>query len=380
MRLADFIRTNTEKVLVDWEQFARSISPNPEMTALDLRDNAKNMLAAIADDMETLQNERQRHEKAQGDQVSVAVADGDEVDAASEVHARERANSGFELVEMVSEYRALRASVTRLWFEQAPADSAEAREDIRRFHEAVDQSMAIAIRRYAKHEDRSRQIFLAILGHDLRNPLSAIAMNARLLTESPSGNTDIAEIGEGIASSARAMDGIIQDLLVFAGGQLGASMPLDKEDVDLRALVRDVARETRSYCSSCSVRVEDASGDLSGWWDAGWLRQMLSNLLGNAIQHGDGIIEIAAEAQNGDVLLTVRNGGKPIPPALLPFIFNPLVRPHSPGELRRGSLGLGLYIAKEVVKAHGGAINVESKAETGTVFTIRLPRRAEVAA
>lgn len=377
MRLSDFIRSHTEQVLEDWEQFARSISPDPEMTPLDLRDNAKNMLEAIADDMETLQSERERHEKSQGDLVS--GADRDEVDAASEVHAKERANSGFELVEMVAEYRALRASVMRLWFERAPPDNAQTREDIQRFHEAVDQSMTIAIRRYAKLVDRSRQIFLAILGHDLRNPLSAIAMNARLLAGCGSGDADLGEIGDDIASSARAMDRIIQDLLTFAGGQLGAPMPIDRHDADLGTLVREVVRESKSCCSSCSIRVQDSAGDLSGWWDAPRLRQMLSNLLGNAIQHGDGIIDIRAEAENGDVVLTIRNGGKPIPPELLSFIFNPLTRPHRPGERRRGSLGLGLYIAKEVVKAHGGVIDVESEAETGTVFTIRLPRRVEVA-
>lgn len=380
MRLSEFIRNNSERILVEWEQFARSISPNPEMTSLDLRDNAKNMLEAIADDMESWQSEVQRHEKSQGDQD--VAAGGDEVDAASEVHARERASSGFELVEMVSEYRALRASVTRLWFEQAPPDSAEAREDMRRFHEAVDQSMAIATRRYAKHQDRSQQLFLAILGHDLRNPLSAIAANASLLTEHSTINTDqgeIVEIGKGIASSARAMDAIIQDLLIFAGGHLGAAMPIDKGNADLGTLVREVVRESRSSCSSCSIRIDDASCDLSGWWDASRLRQMLSNLLGNAIQHGDGTVEIVTKAEHKDVVLTIRNGGKPIPSEVLPFLFNPLTRPQSPGGRRPGSMGLGLYIAREVIKAHAGTIDVKSTSENGTVFTIRLPRAAEIA-
>lgn len=378
MRLSEFLRTHTERVLEEWEQFARSISPDSEMTSQQLRNNAKNMLEAIAEEMEATQSGHERHQKSQGDAAS--EAESDEVDHASEVHARERSGAGFDLVEVVSEYGALRASVTRLWSEHSPADSQLALDDIRRFHETIDQSMSIAVQRYTEIVDRSRKLFLAILGHDLRSPLAAIAMNARLLSESRSANTDlgeIAEIGEGMSSSAQAMDEIIQDLLVLAGAQLGASMPLHKDDVELGALVRDVARETRACCPTCTIRVEDPAGDLTGHWDRCRLRQMVSNLLGNAIQHGDGTVVIAAEAGDDDILLRVRNGGEPIPHEQLPFVFNPLMRAVQASERFSGSLGLGLYIVKLIVNAHDGVIRVRSTPGTGTVFTIRLPRRAE---
>ncbi|MCC5824263.1 MAG: RsbRD N-terminal domain-containing protein [Phycisphaerales bacterium] len=258
--MSEFIRTHTELILEDWEQFARSISPNPGLTASQLRDNAENMLEAIADDMDSEQSERERHEKSQGEECSSGECE--EVDTESKVHARERAHSGFDLVEMVSEYRALRASVTRRWYERGPADTAETREDLRRFHEAIDQSMDMAIRHYAQLVDRSRQIFLAMLGHDLRNPLCAIGINASLLTEP--GRSDLAEIGKDIASCVRAMQGIIQDLLTYAGGSLGATIPVTKRDADMGVLVREVVREAQTNCSSCTIRVGDLAGDLSG--------------------------------------------------------------------------------------------------------------------
>ena len=121
-------------------------------------------------------------------------------------------------------------------------------------------------------------------------------------------------------------------------------------------------------------------GDLTGAWDAARLRQVVSNLLGNALQHGAGTgpVELSARDEGSHVLVEVRNDGPPIPPDALPTIFDPLVRGLSP-ELKRqrrpGSIGLGLYIAREVVSAHGGAINVKSSEQAGTIFTVRLPRR-----
>jgi signal transduction histidine kinase len=139
-------------------------------------------------------------------------------------------------------------------------------------------------------------------------------------------------------------------------------------------------------------------GELTGEWDAARLRQVVSNLLGNALQHGAGTgpveLSVSAEERNGasgadgaeggeraGIRLVVRNDGPPIPRDALPTIFDPLVRGPSPAsaelqkQRRPGSIGLGLYIAREVAAAHGGTIEVASSAESGTAFTVRLPRR-----
>ncbi|HEV8069416.1 MAG TPA: ATP-binding protein [Planctomycetaceae bacterium] len=126
----------------------------------------------------------------------------------------------------------------------------------------------------------------------------------------------------------------------------------------------------------------DAVGDLTCCCDGARLRQVISNLLGNALDHGseDGDVQLSIAAEESDIVLAVRNRGTPIPRDLLPTIFDPLVRDTSTNaQLRRrpGSVGLGLYIAREIVTSHGGTIEVTSSAESGTLFVIRVPRHPD---
>jgi signal transduction histidine kinase len=189
-----------------------------------------------------------------------------------------------------------------------------------------------------------------------------------------------------IAAAAGVMDRMIVDLLVFTGAGLGAAIPLSPAAMDLGELCREVVNETRSAHPDREVRVE-MRGNLAGEWDAARLRQVVSNLLGNAVQHGPetGPVELSVRDEGPPgVLLSVRNGGPPIPADFLPTIFEPLVRgggassPELRKQRRPGSIGLGLYIARAVVTAHGGTIDVTSSADAGTVFTVRLPRRPGV--
>jgi signal transduction histidine kinase len=222
-------------------------------------------------------------------------------------------------------------------------------------------------------------MFLAILGHDLRNPLNSVMMSAQVLSVAPGLDADSLQVASYISAGAAAMSGMISDLLVFAASGLGAAMPLSPAAMDAGLLCREVVDEMRAAYPTRALRYE-ARGDLAGEWDAARLRQVISNLLANAVQHGGegGPVDLTARGESPDVLLAVRNGGPPIPPDVLPTIFEPLVRgpsAESQRQRRPGSIGLGLYIAREVVKAHGGTIDVESSAGAGTVFTVRLPRR-----
>ena len=152
--------------------------------------------------------------------------------------------------------------------------------------------------------------------------------------------------------------------------------------MDLKRLCQEVVDETRAAHPTRAVRFE-SHGDLTGDWDAARLRQLVSNLLGNAVQHGAGPVDVSASGQGADVRLAIRNEGPPIPRDALPTIFDPLVRGSSPErqkQRRPGSIGLGLYIAREVATAHGGTIGVTSSADAGTIFTVRLPRRRGCAA
>ena len=220
-------------------------------------------------------------------------------------------------------------------------------------------------------------MFLAIVGHDLRNPLNSIMMSADALSGMGKLTEESSAMAAQIAASAAAMAGMIGDLLDFTGIGLGSAMPLSPAKMDLKTLCQEVADEMRAAHPKRTVELE-LQGDLTGEWDAARLRQLISNLLGNAIQHGIGPVNFSVKGEGSEVVLAVRNDGLPIPHEALPTIFDPLVRGTSAEaqkQRRPGSIGLGLYIAREVVTAHGGTIDVKSSADAGTVFTVRLPRK-----
>src|SRR4051812_5146213 len=179
MRLSDFIAANTEAILAEWEIFARSIQPGEKMDTVALRDHADQILRATARDMNSLQTAAEQSDKSKGE--SEGGADSFRVDGASEVHAVARVHSGFDLLSVVAEYRALRASVIRLWRESQPASDRRDLDDLTRFNESIDQSLTEAIRSYSQRVDWSRKMFLAILGHDLRGPLDSVRLSATVL-------------------------------------------------------------------------------------------------------------------------------------------------------------------------------------------------------
>ncbi len=375
MRLPDFIVLNIEPILAEWEVFARSITPGAKMNRFALRDHAKDILRATALDMKSAQSDSERSDKSKGnaDAGSASVR----LTGASELHAVGRVDSGFDLMEMVSEYRALRASVIRLWRDSAPDADLRDIDDLTRFNEAIDQSLTDAVSSYTQRVDGSRRMFLAILGHDLRNPLNSVMISAQALSVGGELDSESASLASGIFASAQAMTRMIDDLLDFTGSGLGAAMPLSPTAMDVGALCAQVVDEMRAGHPTRMIFIE-RQGDLMGEWDAARLRQVLSNLLGNALQHGTATapVHLLARGESSDVVLSVHNDGSPIPAEALQTIFDPLVR--ATADLKKprrpGSIGLGLYIARAVARAHRGTLNVESSHDAGTVFTVRLPR------
>jgi signal transduction histidine kinase len=248
MRLAEFILENVEPILAEWEVFARGITPGALMNPAALRDHAADILRATAMDMRSAQTDLQRADKSKGDRDSSGPAgrESRRVDRASDVHALGRVESGFDMMEMVAEYRALRASVVRLWRESKPDPDRRDLDDLTRFNESIDQSLTAAIESYTQRVDRSRQMFLAILGHDLRNPLNSIAMSAQVLAGNRALGVDDAELVHGMSASAAAMARMIADLLDFTGAGLGAKMPLTVAGTDLGGLCDEVMDEMRA--------------------------------------------------------------------------------------------------------------------------------------
>ena len=381
MRLADFILANTEPILAEWEVFARRIWPGPATDPATLRDHAEDILRATAQDMVSYQTAAQQSDKSKGQ--GDAGAGSIRVDRASKLHGAERVLSGFDLMAVASEYRALRASVIRLWQESCPNPDRRDLDDVTRFNESIDQSLGEAQRTYTEAVDRSRQLFLGILGHDLRGPLHAIMLSAQVLARTQRFDDEGSQVMSGVSTSADAMSRMISDLLDFTEAGLGQAMPLSVAAMDLASVCQEVVEETRAGHPTADVHFQ-AHGDLTGEWDSDRLRQVVSNLLANAAHHGHGAgpVGLSGSAEGSEVRLTVRNGGPPIAPDALKTLFDPLVRVSSPQvQIRRraGSIGLGLYIARAVTRAHGGDIDVKSSVRDGTVFTVRLPRRRPTA-
>ena len=170
MKLSKFIIENMEAILTEWESFAETILPAAEtMDSLALRDHAKQILEAVAKDIETTQTAQEQSDKSK----DLCARPGGKETAAT-THGALRHLAGFDLKQLGSEYRALRASVIRMWKAQLAELGDSEFNDMMRFNEAIDEALAASIVRYSDEVDRSRQTFLAILGHDLRSPLNSI--------------------------------------------------------------------------------------------------------------------------------------------------------------------------------------------------------------
>jgi signal transduction histidine kinase len=381
MRLSDFIQANIEPILMEWETFARSLLPGKTMTIVALRDDAGSILKATARDMQNRQSLEQQTNKSKGEGGADTAASA-RLDNASALHGVERVESGFHITDVFAEYRALRASVLRLWRESLPEPSLHDIDDITRFDESLDQSLARGVASYSKRIDESRQMFLAILSHDLRNPISCIRMASELVSRKKQ-DPDSVEALSIIGNSAKEMTELISDLIDFTSSGLGCQMRLQHALVDLEQLCSEVIDSFRTTHPERLLRFYSI-GDISGTWDAGRMRQVISNLIGNALQHGspDTAVELSvtlegSNPEESNVIFRVHNKGTAIPLDVLPTIFNPLVRyatPEATMQRKSGSVGLGLYIVREIASAMGGTIEVSSTAQEGTTFTVRIPR------
>ncbi|WP_075804482.1 GAF domain-containing sensor histidine kinase [Pseudomonas putida] len=217
-----------------------------------------------------------------------------------------------------------------------------------------------------------REKFIAVLGHDLRNPLFAITAGAELLSKrltDPRSRT----IAEHILTSGHRATHLVRDVLDFARGRLGDGIPLNIQPCpDLDQALRHVAEELQRVHPARQIELE--IGDLSDMnCDRERICQVLSNLIANALQHGDeqGAIRISAKIADDQFILGVHNGGSPIAPAIMTQMFEPFSHPST--DAPQAGLGLGLYIAKQIALAHGGYMDVQSSVTAGTLFSLHLP-------
>ena len=375
MKLSQFITAASQQIIEEWEEFAQSWVPAAGgMDLKERRDHVAGMLSAIARDLETPQTKTEQAAKSKGQEDATVGSDN-----AANAHGTDRAAVGFSPVEVISEFRALRASVLRLWSEAQTEFSRENLEEVTRFNEAIDQLLAESMARYAKDVDCSKDLFLGVLGHDLRNPLGAIMMSATVMLTKEGPDGAHAKTASRILNAGTRMDNLIGDLVDFTRTRLGGGIPVVRADMDLQTLCQQTVDELTAFHPGCIVHLEP-SGDLHGRWDSGRIAQALSNLIGNAIQHGSSTdpIEVVMRGESDQVVMTVHNKGRQIPVSELQSIFNPFKQldPDAVRSPNTRSVGLGLYIVQAIVIAHQGTIGVSSN-EHGTTFTMRLPRQVQ---
>ncbi len=434
MRLAEFILANVEPILAEWEVFARGIWPGAAVDPATLRDHADEILRATARDMTSDQTAAQRADKSKG--AGDAGPESDQIDRASETHGADRVGSGFDLWAVVAEYRALRASVLRLWRESEPKPHLHDLDDVTRFNECIDQSLTESVRSFtervkrdrqaaadelarranelrevngallvssvrqqelteraddaaaalrdakdeAENANRAKDTFLAVLSHELRTPLTAIVGWIDILRSAKRDEADLAEGLDAIDRNTKAQVQLIEDILDVSR-IISGKMTTDLRFCDLAAVIEAGVAATRAAAEARGVALDidlDPSARHTSC-DATRMQQVVWNLVSNAIKFTPkgGRISVKLFRHRSNVHIEVSDDGQGIEPEFMPYLFDRFRQ--ADGSMRRkaGGLGLGLSIIKHIVEAHGGTVEAHSDGPgRGATFTVRLPIKA----
>ncbi|MGJ7557467.1 ATP-binding protein [Variovorax sp. RB3P1] len=373
MPLASFISSHLDLILVDWVTFAKKQLPAAgRMDQVALLDHGKKILEEVVVNMARNETERETRLKSEGKSQDASTS----ISVPSRIHGRQRERQGFEIGQMVGEYRALRATVLRLWQSSEERPDTSDLNGVIRFNEAIDQALAESVEVFSVEVERARDVFLGMLGHDLRGPLSTIASCASLeLAKWPAD----ARQAPLMLRSVAQMKALLDDLMEFTKYRLGGGLSLSPSHLVLDQFVQNTLDEIGTISIGRILTLE-AAGDMEGEWDPRRLHQALSNLVFNALKYGfpSSPIKILLDGTVKDsVCLTVQNTGKPIPSELLPKLWDPLIREStdfgSDSEVAGANLGLGLHVVREIALAHGGSVQVTST-DTVTQFQLSLPR------
>lgn len=362
----------------DWVAFAgKQLPAARDMDHVALLDHGRTILEEIVVNMDRVEGEAERKIKSEGTSLEASTS----ANVPSRSHARQRESQGFEIGQMVAEYRALRATVLRLWQAAHPQLQDQDLEDMVRFNEAIDQALAESVDVFVEEVDRARDLFLGMMGHDLRGPLSTIASCAAIgLRQRP----DDSRHALLTLRSVGQMKALLNDLMEFTARRLGKGIAIAPAPLQLDEFARHTLDEINAVYPERILALQN-HGDMQGQWDRTRLHQALSNLVFNALKYGDAALPIDVVidgSRQDEVQLTVHSVGKPIAPHLLPRLFDPLVRELRDGDsdsdasrlpLAGANLGLGLYVVREIALAHGGSVNVVSQG-ANTAFTLSLPR------
>jgi signal transduction histidine kinase len=296
-----------------------------------------------------------------------------------DAHARLREISLLQQRAKALESEILHRKQLEVALRDALADRSRIEEDLR---DCVKREQEARAR--AEANDSYKEMFLAILGHDLRNPLNTVLTTARLMKMREELVPDSERRLERIITSGQRMERMIEQLLDVTRARLGGGLPVSRSQQDLVPLANRIVEELRAFHPSMTIDVHAPARCLAHV-DPDRFEQVLSNLLGNALAHGDPTRPITlAVSSRGDVAsVSIHNFGAPILPEFLPMLFDPFERgarqsqAGSQADNGRSGLGLGLYIADRIVTAHGGKIEVTSHVGTGTRFEVMIPRASQ---
>jgi signal transduction histidine kinase len=371
MGLSDFIIQHSSEILSEFVEFAKTQLPAADAMDVDsLRDHAAEVLADIAKDMKQPQTPREQFDKSQG-----SLDDKFNASGAAEIHGTLRAAAGFNVNQTAAEYRALRASVLRLWFESNPVLGRMEVFELVRFNEAMDEALAESILYFAAEAARMRNMFLGVLSHELRTPLSTITMSGRSILLAANAQKHLPGAPERLLRGAKRIESLLDNLLDYVRSGLGEGMRITLSEVDTFQLCEKIIAELAALHPTRDIQLA-CSGDPVCMADDQRLSQAISNLITNANKYGAPARPIRVQVDGSDasqLSISVQNDGPPIPAETLATMFQPLVRGVT-ADRTGVNLGLGLYIVREIASAHGGAASVESNEALGTVFTVCIPR------
>jgi signal transduction histidine kinase len=351
------LRTHRDEILAAWAREVAALPPFRAIEVRDLRDHVPELLDQLDAWLERRPSEAERPTEKPL--------------AAASAHALHRLEMGLDLKMLIYEYRLLRRAV----FQTSPGREVE-HDSLIVINDAIDQAIAESVSVYAEESRRrleqTRDRFVGIVSHELRNPLAAIIAGAAQMLKREELSGPQAQTAQRMLRAATRMGRVIANVLDFARVRLGAGIPLTLSSSDLGRICREAVDEIRLGAPGKQI-VFEAEGDLTGQWEEERITRAVHNLLSNALKHGRDVVRLRAHGEDGEVVVDVKNDGPPIPESSLEAIFEPLWTSD-----RTTGLGFGLFIVREVVSAHGGTVTVRSSEAEGTTFTVRLPRRPPV--
>jgi signal transduction histidine kinase len=367
--LAEFIKASSTEIVEFSVRFAGTLGPlaNERVEPEILRDHLPLILKAIAADLDCSQTRTASIAKAEGH------GPAEPSESAAQIHGRLRAQSGLTVDQVVSEYRVLRATVTRLWTDAVGEADRAALNDLVRFNEAIDQAIAESVAYHSAEVERWRAMLLAIVGHDLREPLNTVVMMGEVIAKMI-GDSPLASQAVLLQRGSNRLRALLDSLLEYSNAKLGARMPIDAQQTDLELACRGEIELLRSAFPTVDIEIK-ARGSLQGRFDASRVRQALNNLVSNAVQYRtpNSPIEVLLDGRSDSVTVAVVNDGEPIDQRTLDTLFEPLRRREGERGGQRRNFGLGLFIVREIAAAHGGAAFAESRDDM-LHFGIKLPR------